>query len=394
MTEPGQGGEADPRIDEFLAEPTRDLARWRWLWDGDHRFPISSHRGLLGRAIVLFKRVLRPLVQAPQNDLWDRQRVFNLILIERLQSLESRVGELDAHVKHLQAFLREGLDEVMRHNDALFARVDQKLDGYRAQSQDLLSQLRGALEVARGPGQDPTASGALDRALQEGSYLELENRYRGTREEIAERIARYLPFLEDRAPALDLGCGRGEALALLQGHGIEARGVDASAEMVRQCREQGLAAEAGDLLELLAAQAPESLGAVVSFHVVEHLPPGAVDRLVRLAWRGLRPGGVLILETPSPLSVLVGAQSFWLDPTHQRPVHPQSLRLAYELAGFTDVERLDLNPFPDSQRLPEIDLANLPEPQRPLADGINRLRDRLDEVLFGYQDYALVGFKG
>ena len=44
-------GEADrgrpaPRIEDFLDEPTRDLEAWRWLWAGDHRFPVRSHRGL------------------------------------------------------------------------------------------------------------------------------------------------------------------------------------------------------------------------------------------------------------------------------------------------------------------------------------------------------------
>jgi O-antigen chain-terminating methyltransferase len=180
-------------------------------------------------------------------------------------------------------------------------------------------------------------------------------------------------------------------LALLAAEGVPAHGIDGSAGMVAHCRERGLDAAQGDLFAALASAGEGSLGAVVSFHVVEHLPPDSVDRLVRLAWRALRPGGVLILETPNPLSVVVAARNFWLDPTHRRPVHPEALRLSFELAGFDPVERLDLRPFPPADRLPEIDLALLPEPQRDLADRINRLRDRLDDLLFGYQDYALIG---
>jgi O-antigen chain-terminating methyltransferase len=163
--------------------------------------------------------------------------------------------------------------------------------------------------------------------------------------------------------------------------------------MVQLCRERGLAAEVGDLFEALSRVEEGSLGGVVSFHVIEHLPPGALDRLVRLAYRALRPGGVLILETPNPLSVVVAARNFWLDPTHVRPVHPESLRLMYELAGFDPIERLDLRPFREADRLPEIDLARLPEDQRPLADQVNRLRDRLDDLLFGFQDFGMVGRK-
>jgi SAM-dependent methyltransferase len=411
-----------PTIDDFLVEPTRELTDWHWLWKGDREFPIRSHRGLLGRFLVAWKRLLRPLVKVPQNDLWERQRIFNVILLEHLRDAHRLRQRDDQRIAYLEALNAEGIEELMRHNDGLYARADQKLDRYRREVRDLLASLGGALAgieqavpapagpggAATGPGADlaesaagaapgaasgPQAAG-MSRARDEHAYFELERRYRGTEQEIGERISRYLPYLEAAGgPALDLGCGRGEALALLRDHRIAARGVDGSARMVATCQQRGLDAAQGDLFEALAAAAPASLGAVLSFHVVEHLPSASLDRLVRLAWRALRPGGVLILETPSPLSVVVGARNFWLDPTHRRPVHPESLRLLYELAGFDPIERLDLRPFPPAERLPEIDLARLPAEQRVLADAVNRLRDHLDEVLYGYQDFSLIGVK-
>ena len=203
----------------------------------------------------------------------------------------------------------------------------------------------------------------------------------------------YLGYLESRSPVLDLGCGRGESLEILRDQGIEGRGVDSSAEMVAQCREKGLEAAQGDLFEVLAQTEEGSLGAVVSFHVIEHLPAESLDRLIRLAWRALRPGGALVLETPSPLSVVVAARNFWLDPTHRRPVHPASLKLSYELAGFEPVVQLDLQPFAEGDRLPQIDPGEITDDLKPVVDGINRLRDRLDQLLFGYQDFGMVGFK-
>jgi SAM-dependent methyltransferase len=387
-----------PSIDDFLDEPTRDLTDWEWLWKGDHPFPIRSHRGPLGRLLVAVKRLFRPLVKVPQNDLWERQQIFNLILLEHLQ----RAGEVrDEHrrrLEYLEALDAEGIHEIMRHNDALFARADQKLDRYRREVRDLLGSLGAALAVVQ-TAEPSQALETVSRAHEEHGYLELERRYRGTEEEIRERIAAYLPWLRKVPagapvlPVLDIGCGRGEALALLRDHGIPGRGVDSSARMVALCRERGLEAEEGDAFATLAALPEGSLGGVVSFHVIEHLPPGSLDRLVRLAYRALSPGGVLILETPNPLSMVVAARNFWLDPTHLRPVHPESLKLMYELAGFEPVERLDLRPYPDSERLPEIDLAKLPEEQRALADRVNRLRDRLDELLFGYQDFGMIGTK-
>lgn len=280
----------------------------------------------------------------------------------------------------------------MRHNDALFARVDQKLDRYRRTAQELLATLSGALAIA-GAAPPAGATAVLQRARDEFGYLELERSFRGTEEEIAERLARYAPYLAGRGPVLDLGCGRGEALAVLRRLGIPARGVDGNQQMVERCREQGLEVAAGDLFEHLAATSPGSLGGVVSFHVIEHLPPAELDRLVRLAWRALAPGGRLVLETPNPLSLVVAARNFWLDPTHLRPVHPASLRLLLEVAGFDPIELLELRPFPAAERLPEIDLAGLaelPTEVRDLADQVNRLRDRLDDLLYGCQDYALI----
>lgn len=385
-------------LDDFTGEPTRNPSHWRWLWEGDHTFPIRSHRGWLGRLLVAVKRLLRPAVKVPQNDLWERQRVFNLILLEWLQELRDR--RLEERIGHLESWVPERLAELLSHNDALYARLDQKLDLYRRQAEDLTASLGSALAAVEGAAAGASeAAGAgpetapLLRAWEERGYLELERRFRGTEEEIARRLEVYRPHLADRSPVLDLGCGRGEALALFASWGLAARGVDTSAAMVTHCRQRGLEAQEGDLFGHLAGAEPESLGAVVSFHVVEHLPPESLDRLVRLAWRALRPGGALVLETPNPLSLVVAARSFWLDPTHRRPIHPEALELTFRLTGFEPVERLELRPFPPASRLPEVDLAGLPEAQRPLAHQVNLLRDRLDTLLFGYQDYALVGEK-
>jgi len=391
--EPEPGSQAPAiSVQRFLGEPTRDLGEWRWLWDGDREFPLRSHRGVLGRLVVWAKKLLRPLVKTPQNDLWERQRVFNLILLEYLQRGEDVAAIVhDVHARrldHLEAVWRDGLVEVMGHNDALFTRVDQKLDHLRRESRSVWAKLGAAIARAESGGVPE-----IGRAHSEQVYLALERRFRGTEEEIAERISRYLPWLEGRGESLDLGCGRGEALELFNRHGIPARGVDSSASMVEECRRKGLQAEVGDLFEALAGTPAGSLGAVVSFHVIEHLPAETLDRLVRLAWGALKPGGVLVLETPNPLSVVVAARNFWLDPTHRRPVHPESLKLSFEQAGFDPVERLDLRPFPDRERLPEVDIDKLPGEAREVGHRLNELRDRLDDLLFGFQDYAMVGIK-
>ena len=403
-----------PSIDRFLGEPTRDLEDWRWLWTADQPFPIRSHRGPIGRLIVRVKRLLRPLVRAAGGDLWDRQRVWNLVVLEhlaeirretreRLADLEARAAPLEHKTAHLEAFLDEGLRELMRYDDALYSRVDQKLDRYRREAADLFALLGAALERAPAratasaapPPAGPAAGEAAELAVavDDRRYLELERRHRGTPAEIRERLAVYLPLLAGRRAVLDVGCGRGEALALFTSHGIDASGVDASPEMVRRCAEQGLNAVVGDAVAFLAAREPSSLDGVVSFHVVEHLAVEDSDRLIRSAWRALARDGVLVLETPNPLSIAVAASHFWRDPTHRRPLHPDALRLACEQAGFAAVEVRYLHPFAAGDRLPEIDLGGLDDAGRELAHRVNVLRDRLDEALYGYQDFAVIARK-
>lgn len=385
-----KGERSEPSVDRFLGDPTRDLAEWRWLWDGDRRFPIRSHRGVFGRIIVGFKRLLRPFVSAPQADLWERQRIFNLVLLEYLQrGDEIRRVVLDSHeprFAHLESVWRDGLAEVMEHNDALFARADQKLDRVRREMRELWSRLGAALAAAESGGVQ-----AMAAAHAEHDYVEFERRFRGTPEEIAERFEPYVERLRELGEVLDLGCGRGEALMVLRAAGLPARGVDGSAAMVDACRREGLAVDQNDLFAALEKAPPASLGAVVSFHVIEHLPGESIDRLVRLAWRALKPGGVLLLETPNPLSLVVAARNFWIDPTHRRPVHPETLEHLYRAAGFDPIERLELRPFGDAERLPEVALDALPEATLALALEVNLIRDRLDDLLFGAQDYALVG---
>lgn len=403
---------AEPSLELFVGEPTRQLSHWAWLWQGDHTFPLSSHRGgLLGRAVVFLKRLLRPIVRLATADLWDRQRIYNLILAEKLDgehrermaqlaSLRSHVdqihrdfqGAIEAHAGRLEELdLRStrAMEDVMHHNDALFSRVDQKLDRYRREAKGLWSQL-GAFIAA----QESQPPRPLAEVQREQTYLDLELRYRGSEEDIAERVAAYLPYLQGRGTVLDLGCGRGEALQVFAQHDLNPRGIDSSGEMVARCRGKGLQAEEADLFAYLEALDEASLGAIVSFHVIEHLPAESLERLIRLAWRALEPKGVLILETPSPLSLVMSARNFWIDPTHQRPVHPASLEVSFRAAGFEPVHRVDLHPFPADQRLPEIELASLPEEQRPLADHLNRLRDLLDDLLYGHRDFGMVGHKG
>ncbi len=171
-------------------------------------------------------------------------------------------------------------------------------------------------------------------------YRAFEDRYRGAREVITERLRAYLPFivplaaLQRPARALDVGCGRGEWLELSASVGFDATGVDLDDGMLAECRARGLKVQTADAIDTLRALPDASLAMVTAFHVVEHIPFDAVRTLIAEALRVLQPGGLLILETPNPENLVVGASSFYRDPSHVRPLPPELLAFAAEHAGF------------------------------------------------------------
>jgi len=175
---------------------------------------------------------------------------------------------------------------------------------------------------------------------------------------------------------LDLGCGRGEFLALLVEAGIEARGIDADADMVAYARGEGLNVDQGDALAALEKLDDGSLGGVFAAQLLEHLPPPALVRLLELSARKLRPGGVLVAETINPISPLA-LRNYFADLTHAQPLVPETLELLARQAGFAEVEKRFLNEPEERLTVPDDPV---------MARNVRRL----NELLFAPLDYAIV----
>lgn len=183
-------------------------------------------------------------------------------------------------------------------------------------------------------------------------YRAFEDQHRGSRELIKGRLAKYLPFITPLATlypggkTFDLGCGRGEWLELMAEAGFSPVGVDLDADMLEACRERGLPVFQGDAIEYLAALDSDSHALVSAFHVVEHVSFEQVRRIVSEALRVLKPGGLLILETPNPENIVVAGCNFYLDPSHKQPIPPELLSFVGEYAGFARVKKLRLQEAP------------------------------------------------
>lgn len=245
---------------------------------------------------------------------------------------------------------REFNDAILKVADRLSERVD--VAAARAEAADRrASELEERLLrlERRGPASSPATVAAQPRADALPDYFAYESRMRAPVEEVRERQRPYVDLLRGHAPVLDVGCGRGELLGLLRDAGIEAGGVDASADMVAFARGEGLDVEQADVLAAL--ERTSNLGAVTALQVVEHLPPATLARFLELAHAALRTEGLLVLETINPSSP-AALRHYFADLTHAQPLVAETLQLLVQHAGFRDAEIRWLNapdPHPDAR---------------------------------------------
>lgn len=188
-------------------------------------------------------------------------------------------------------------------------------------------------------------------------YRAFEERYRGSRENIKEKLKVYLPFikpLHQRYPkgiVVDIGCGRGEFIELMQDEQISAKGIDLDEGMLEAGLSLGLNMERGDGLSFLRTMEDDSAIAVTAFHVVEHISFDELQDMVNEVLRVLKPGGVIILETPNPENIRVSSETFYLDPTHLRPIPSGLLSFITDYYGYsrTKIIRLQESELLSSQ---------------------------------------------
>ena len=191
-----------------------------------------------------------------------------------------------------------------------------------------------------------------------GLYKAFEDLHRGSHELIKSRLGVYLPFIEvvksiypptassstanEGIEALDLGCGRGEWLELLKEQRVSAEGIDLDDDMLGACRAQGLKVATGDAVAYLQSLPNNSRSVISGFHIAEHLSLDHLKILVEESLRVLKPAGLLILEAPNTENLVVGTSSFYLDPTHQRPLPSQLLTFLTDYFGFARSKLLRL----------------------------------------------------
>jgi len=332
--------QGDSRGAEFAS--TRALAERFW--------PVTAERPAGGGPKGAVKRFLRKLMRWYVEPLAADQRVFNDSVLKLVDALSEHADSASA--------AREQAERLVRELQERLERLE-----------------RRAPAGSAGP-PAPVTVAAQPAAAAIPDYFAFESRMRGSTDSIRERQRCYVDDLRAAAPVLDIGCGRGELLGLLREAGVEARGIDADADMAAYARGEGLDVEQADLVEYLGRTPDGSLGGIFMGQVVEHLPGPTLAQSLGLAAAKLRPGGVLIAETINPLSP-IALRNYFADLTHAQPLVPETLELLARQAGFAETEIRFLNEPAE----------RLTEPDDPVIAANVR---RLNELLFAPLDYALV----
>jgi SAM-dependent methyltransferase len=403
--------ERDPEISGLLAELNRFAAP-----SPEERARTSPGiKGLLRR---LARKLLEPELDALERALARERRFDSLVVqsLNRIAESENAQGARAAEFASALVGFAQRIDRLAdakdrlyaslgnRRSDLLLEAMDKRLESVRlavAKAQERLEGLSTAVALARAelaaltpsgpsvsyPKGDGPGGGRARESRREAHYVAFEERFRGSVEEIRRRLADYVGDFQGRAPVVDLGCGRGEFLDLLREAGIGGVGVDGNGEMVRACRERGLAAEQGDVLSYLARREAGSAGGIFAAQLVEHLPPREIGSFLEDCHRVLRAEGRLVLETVNPRSLVALVESFFRDLTHEKPLHPETLDFAARAAGFRDVAIRYQSPVPERARLLPI--------AGPLDEArvLNQNFEKLNAFLYGDLDYAIIATK-
>ena len=280
------------------------------------------------------------------------------------QQLTDQAAHTQQQLTNLRQLLNEAQQAIIatttQHTEEVVNEVRSHLEAQLNVAKRDLDNLRRMAAT-----QSPTTGATSFKAqaptvIDDALYISLEDHFRGDKATVHQRQMEYLPYIShivsDQFPLIDLGCGRGEWLQVLKDNQIAARGIDSNTACVAECTENGLSASMGELLDTLTQLPDASCGSVTMFQVLEHLPFDVVVNVLREARRVLIPGGVFIGEVPNSETLRVGASTFWIDPTHQRPLFPAVLAFLASSVGFTGVTgkySSPLAPTPDLTGLPD-----------------------------------------
>ena len=375
--------------------------------------PAPVERGWRGRARAFIWQLVGPSLAAQQQfnttavDHLNRQAATERALVERTSAVATALQQALEGLFRFQSLLVQYLMTITAFVDTRDRRlgaegvaerltfVEQRLAAI-GREVDRLQSARAAMpamESARSASAAQEPAAAFSAPVDSATYVGFEDRFRGSQEVIRKRVEDYVPLFTSAVDVVDVGCGRGELLDALRARGITARGVDANRAMVETCRARGHDVEESDALAFLERQPSASLGGLVALQVVEHFAPAYLSAFLGAAHRVLKPGAPIVLETVNPACWAAFFDTYIRDLTHQRPLHPETLKYLVESTGFSHVDVSFREPMRESDRLDRVHEAPAAADSaavRDLVGVVNAHADKLNARLFSSFDYAIV----
>lgn len=352
----------------------------------DNLKELSAEQNKTALNIKDMKRSIHDInVQMKESSVW----------VERLEGVEEKISNNKYELLLMDIERRlQVLEENIRNNNNTLSKLlgdkDSKVWGNkievlnnRISNLELLLKSKDNVGISNGESFVNTVNENYD----EIDYFCFENYFRGCEDEIRKRQEVYLPYFQKCNNVVDLGCGRGEFLELLKENNINAQGIDFYEEFVTYGRNKGLKIEKGDAIEFLKNLSGSTDG-IFAGQLVEHLSIRQINALCKNAFDKLEKGKYLIMETPNPMSLAIYTHAFYIDPSHQKPVHPFTLRYLAEKAGFSDVQILFLESSKLDESIPVLKSENIDN-----LDEFNAGIEKLSDYLYGCQDYAIIAKK-
>ncbi|MCC6221063.1 MAG: class I SAM-dependent methyltransferase [Deltaproteobacteria bacterium] len=304
-----------------------------------------------------------------------------------IEALNNGMHELNLYIATLQEksaehqFKLDTLDSITKGLEKIVVQINSNLN-------NIIDAKRHI--SAKAPPLDETYKPAL--CDLDYSYLLLENRFRGSEDEIRKRLSIYPPIFQGSSkPILEIGSGRGELQSLFKVKNIPSYGLDLDKAMVEHCRSMDLDVRFENGMTHLASLANHSLGGVIAIQVIEHLSQKQITELIGLCKDKVEKGGKVVFETINSDSMIALTRNYFRDPTHVWPLHPDTMSFLINLQGLKVVEVRKLSPFPQNAELCEIPHEDYMTPKWiHSVNLLNRNFKLLNELLFGYQDYCVI----
>lgn len=345
-------------------------------WDLYADYYISSHRPIIGRFLVLGRQFIHGEVKRYVDLLVRKQKEFNMHV----------VGTLNNHIETVMN-INENIDDkinvtVNDKMNEIVATINKDIKN-KAWLSDLLDdKIKTNITTQLPP----------EKTDDVMNYFLFEEKFRGSTEDIKNRQSIYREYFKNCRNVLDIGCGRGEFLSLMKENGIGAKGIDMNEDMVMYCQKNGLEVNQDNALSYLTSLSDKTLDGIFLAQVVEHLQPTELITMVKLSYDKLQYGSYFIAETINPLCVMA-SQWFYLDLSHVRLIHPDTMKFVMESVGFRDIEFKFFSPVPDESKLKKIDTSRGDEKDMSRYELMNQNIEKLNQLLYGNQDYAVIGKK-